>query len=65
MNEDLIFRLRQRLASGVLDGTEAHVIIDELMEAVIAANGDLGKTSRASLETKNRDARPDRAPRNP
>jgi hypothetical protein len=52
VNEERTFHLR-RLAGHVFDGTEAHEIIDALMEAVLAANGDLGKTSRASLEAKN------------
>jgi hypothetical protein len=53
MNEERTFRLR-RLAGLVFDGSEADVIVNDLMESVISANGDLGKTSRASLEAKRR-----------
>jgi hypothetical protein len=40
MNEDLTFRLRQRLAGDIFDGTEAHAIINDLVDAVRDAHND-------------------------
>jgi hypothetical protein len=54
MNEDLAFRLRQQLAGVIFDGTEAHAIIDDLVDAVRDAHGDPVRIAAARLDAKTR-----------
>jgi len=53
MDEDQHCRLQQ-LAAHTLDGSEGDEIVNELMETVITARGDLTKTSAASKQAKRR-----------
>jgi hypothetical protein len=54
MNEDLMFRLHQRLAGVIFDGTEAHGIIDDLVDAVRNAHDDPVRIATARLDAKTR-----------
>jgi hypothetical protein len=54
MNDDLTFRLRQQLAGVICDGTEAHAIIDDLVDAVRDAHNDPVRIAAARLDAKTR-----------
>ena len=54
MTCDLMFRLHRALAPHLMDGSEGHAIIEELVKMVIEADGDIVRIRSAALDAKTR-----------
>jgi hypothetical protein len=53
-NDLIAYRLHRELASRIMDGTEAHPIIEELADALAKADGDIVCIRSAVLDAKAR-----------